>query len=242
MVKKRIWNKGLPSEMQPNFGRKFDGSKQSEFKKKWWASRKGLEMKEKLRKKFKEKNPIWSNPIAMESRRQKLIGKKHSKEHKKKIGEKSRQLWNSKNKYERELWIKNIVKGTIKKPSCLEKQMIKIIQQYNFPYKYTGDGSFIIGSKNPDFVNINGQKICLEVANRYHHSKDYKKNRINHFKKWGWQCIVFFECELNKLDENNIIEVLNDVNRTTNQCTEERKARRRGNRKRIFTGKDSENS
>jgi hypothetical protein len=40
---------------------------------------------------------------------------------------------------------------------------VEITQKMNIPFKYTGNGSFIIGFKNPDFVNINGKKICLEL-------------------------------------------------------------------------------
>ena len=91
------------------------------------------------------------------------------------------------------------------RPTSLEKKFAALCQKYTLPYKYTGDGSVLIGYKNPDFVNINGQKICIEVANRYHHPDPYKENRIKHFAKWGWKCIVFFEDEL---DESEMLEVL----------------------------------
>ena len=86
-----------------------------------------------------------------------------------------------------------------RRPTTLEKEFMGLIKEYNLPYKYTGDGSFLIGFKNPDFVNINGEKICVEVANRYHHQGDWEERRIEHFSKWGWKCIVVFEDELDMI-------------------------------------------
>ena len=64
-----------------------------------------------------------------------------------------------------------------------------------------GDGRFLIGWKNPDFVNCNGEKICVEVANTFHHDENYPEKRKEHFKRWGWDCIVF---RTNNLNENEV--------------------------------------
>ena len=83
------------------------------------------------------------------------------------------------------------------RPTVLEMRMMKIIEKHSLPYVYTGDGSFIIGGKNPDFVNINGKKVCIEIRNpnvtRYFTriSQDsYGKQRKEHFRKYGWECVV----------------------------------------------------
>jgi hypothetical protein len=60
-------------------------------------------------------------------------------------------------------------------------------------------------NKNPDFININGDKSCIEVANRFHHQGDWAVKRKEHFKKLGWDCAIFFEDEI---DENKIINDL----------------------------------
>ena len=88
----------------------------------------------------------------------------------------------------------------MKRPTSLEKTFIGLIKKHNLPYKYVGDGAFLIGYKNPDFINVNGEKICIEVANmvEIHHGKDYEEQRIKHFAKYGWKCLVFFcdnKCE-----------------------------------------------
>jgi len=96
----------------------------------------------------------------------------------------------------REKQIRNSLLALKNRPTSLEKKSIEIIQKNNLPYRYVGDGSFLIGYKNPDFVNINGEKICIEVANRFHHQGNWKEKRIEYFSKWGWKCIVIFEDEL----------------------------------------------
>jgi len=103
--------------------------------------------------------------------------------------------------------VKRIVRGLIKRPTSLEKEMIDIIKKYNLPYRYSGNGSFILGGKNPDFVNINGKRICIEVANTIHHPKSYPTERVNYFKKLGWDCIVF---RVNNLNEKDVLAALKD--------------------------------
>ncbi len=105
----------------------------------------------------------------------------------------------------REKITKKIIKGSLKRPTSLEQKFIDIIQKYNLPYKYVGNGSFLIGFKNPDFININGDESCVEVANRYHHQGDWAIKRREHFKKFGWNCAIIFEDEL---DESKIINDL----------------------------------
>jgi len=91
----------------------------------------------------------------------------------------------------REKVIKSILIGSLKRPTSLEKQMIEIINKYKLPYKYVGNGSFLIGYKNPDFININGEKKLIEVGNVFHHQGDYKEKREEHFKKYGWKGYFF---------------------------------------------------
>ena len=81
-----------------------------------------------------------------------------------------------------------------------ELKFCKIIKRHNLPYKYTGDGSFWIENINPDFVQTNGKKICVEVWGDYWHNReDMKKKDIERLKtlqKYGWQRVVFWEHEL----------------------------------------------
>lgn len=113
-----------------------------------------------------------------------------------------------KNKGYREKVIKNVMKALFNnRPTSLEKQMITIIKKNKLPFIYTGDGSFLVGYKNPDFIHIN-KKIAIEVANLFHHSKEYEPQRKKHFNNYGWQVFVFFEDNNHILDEEKILSIL----------------------------------
>jgi len=89
-----------------------------------------------------------------------------------------------------------------KKPNGLEQKMIKIIEKLNLPYKYVGDGNFFIENKNPDFININGEKIAFEVYaeifKRYSFNdiEKWKRERQGTFAKYGWTIEFFNEKEV----------------------------------------------
>ena len=92
----------------------------------------------------------------------------------------------------REKTIKAQLQGLFKRPTSLEKEFIDFIEKYSLPFNYCGNGSLLIGFKNPDFVEDNGRKLCIEVANEFHHQGNYAEKRIEHFKKYGWECLVLF--------------------------------------------------
>lgn len=82
--------------------------------------------------------------------------------------------------------------------SSLEILVNNVIIKYELPYKFVGNGDFFIERKNPDFINVNGQKIAVEVYCRRHKEKfaggfeNWKIEREGIFSKYGWQ-IIFIE-------------------------------------------------
>ena len=74
-------------------------------------------------------------------------------------------------------------------------------------YKFVGDGKIWIGYKNPDFINVNGQKKIIELFGDYWHSvgrtgrtKQQEENqRINHFAKYGFKVLIVWERELKNI-------------------------------------------
>lgn len=104
--------------------------------------------------------------------------------------------WNKKET--REKMINDILKGLLKRPTSYEKKAIEIIEKYKFPYKYVGDGSFLIGFKNPDFVNTNGEKKLVEIGNEFHHKDNYIEKRTQHFAEYGWETHILLDDNLTK--------------------------------------------
>lgn len=144
------------------------------------------------------------------------LGRKQSKEICLKKSISMKEKW--KEKEYREKVLKSMLKSLFKRPTSLELRFIEIIKKYSLPYKYVGDGSFLIGYKNPDFINIAGQKICIEIANKkeksikrigrkYQSWQEYEQQRIEYFAKYCWKCIVIWEDELQ--NEHLLIEKIN---------------------------------
>jgi len=147
-----------------------------------------------------------SNPKRYCSRKcysKQLIGKRFCVKHEFKRGEKQ----------PKEL-VKKRMKACRKKPTRLERQMLAIIEKYELPFHYVGDGALIIGSRNPDFVCTNGKNIVLEVFGRYWHDPQWKHtqshalpdNRIRYFKNFGYECVIVWEEDLN--EEEKLVERL----------------------------------
>jgi endogenous inhibitor of DNA gyrase (YacG/DUF329 family)/very-short-patch-repair endonuclease len=141
-------------------------------------------------------------------------GKPRSKEQMEKLRLKLKLLWQ--NKEYRERIIRNTLKAMFKRPTKLEQKFIKFFNENNLPFKYVGDGSFLIGYKNPDFIETNGRKICIEVSDEKFRinipketKEEYEQKRIKHFAKYGWKCLVLWEDELN--NKNEIIQKINSL-------------------------------
>ena len=200
------WNKGKPQtekakeknrvahsgENHPNYGKHLNE-----------------ETKEKLRiANLGEKNPMFGKPSS-------FLGRRHTKKSKIKnkiahLGENN--YWYGKHHTEEQL--RKMLRRRI--PTSLEEKFQSIVDKHNLPYKYVGNGSFIIGGKNPDFINTNNEKIAVEVYAEYFKKKDYKTienykiQRSEVFRQYGWEIMYFNEIEVN---EENILIKLKEVNK-----------------------------
>ena len=90
------------------------------------------------------------------------------------------------------------------RPNEPECQLQSVLDKH-FPgeWKYTGDGTFWIKGKNPDFTNVNGKKQVIEIFGYYWHDDDEVEPRIAHFKEYGFDCIIFWEFDV--YDEEEVV-------------------------------------
>ncbi len=93
------------------------------------------------------------------------------------------------------------------KPNKVELVLASWLEQtYPNEWAYNGDGrlGFVIGGRVPDFVNVNGKKAVIELFGNYWHKKNEEDLKIEHYAKFGYNCLIIWEDEcgdLNKLKE-----------------------------------------
>lgn len=142
-----------------------------------------------------------SIPPVSEETRQKM-----SMSHKKRCADPSNRL--KKSRIATNLWqnpeyrdkvVKAVLAGLQVKPNRGELQLQDILNKH-FPSEWEyNDGWLILAGKVPDFVNVNGRKQVIEYFGTYWHSPEKtaetEEDRINHFHKYGFDCIIIWEGE-----------------------------------------------
>lgn len=127
-------------------------------------------------------------------------GKHHSRATKLKISLSHKRLWRNPT-FAKEMF----AKFSLCRPTRPEKQLYSLLNRL-FPgeYKYVGDGDVWIGGKNPDFINVNGQKKIIELFGDYWHGqavtgmsrRQHREERQALFATHGYQVLVIWQHEL----------------------------------------------
>lgn len=78
-------------------------------------------------------------------------------------------------------------------PEVLMNELLTSL--FSGKYRYTGDMSFCVGCRNPDFTNHDDRKL-IEVFGDYFHQGEDPSKRIRYFEKHSWKCLVIWEHEL----------------------------------------------
>lgn len=116
------------------------------------------------------------------------LGSTHTKETRDKIAKASRLHWLN------EGYARKVLSYT--RPNKKEAQLDNILKDLSLPYRYVGDGQFILGGKCPDFLNANGQKKLIELYGNFWHQGENPQNRIDYFKQYGFDTLIIWEDEL----------------------------------------------
>jgi hypothetical protein len=82
------------------------------------------------------------------------------------------------------------------KPNGPER-FLRYYLEDKFPsrWAYNGDGSqkILLGRRTPDFVRLDGIKEVVEVMGFYWHPLGDEADKISHYAKYGYKCIVIWE-------------------------------------------------
>lgn len=113
----------------------------------------------------------------------------------------------------------------VKKPTSYELKISELCIENNFPFIYVGNGRFIIGNKNPDFVDKKNKKI-IEVYSNYYKIKDYgsvenyESQRYNYFKTYNYETLFLNEEDINNINWKEICinKILSFINPMEMMC------------------------
>jgi very-short-patch-repair endonuclease len=85
------------------------------------------------------------------------------------------------------------------RPNKPEQKILDLLNK-NYPneWEYVGNFGLVLGGLIPDFVNINGEKLLIEVYGDYWHRNSNEQDRINHFKQFGFSTLIIWEHDINK--------------------------------------------
>lgn len=106
----------------------------------------------------------------------------------------------------KEKQLKAIFAGLDLRPNKPETLLLSILQEL-FPeqWRYVGDGTCWIAGKNPDFIGrLDQKKKIIELFGDYWHgealsgltNEQAEKERIDHFKSYGYQTLIVWEHEV----------------------------------------------
>ena len=106
--------------------------------------------------------------------------------------------------------VEAIIKASWRRPTEIEGRIIDIVIKYHLPYKYVGDGKFILGGKNPDFLNTNGGKKLIDIFGDYWHRGGLveEKKRVECFTNYGFKDLIIWASEMRVMTDKQIARVI----------------------------------
>lgn len=159
-----------------------------------------LDNPETREKWIKANRKSWQDPIRRAKTSERFKQMWRNPIYRAKAVETSRIFWNSDspevNKARRAM-----MAGMNIRPNKPELVVFNLLNSdYPTEWKYTGDGKIIIGGLNPDFFNVNGKKLIIEVFGDYWHTQKLKPYRINEgrvdvYAKYGYKTLIIWERE-----------------------------------------------
>lgn len=134
-------------------------------------------------------------------------GKKLTEEHKRKISIalKGRNL-GDKNSMKRPDVLRKWFQTNRIKPNNAEIKLQFILNEIQINnWEFVGNGEVILGGFCPDFINVNGKKLIIELFGNYWHTKkemkERDKKRIKTYESFGYKTLIIWEHELKNKEQ-----------------------------------------
>ena len=106
-------------------------------------------------------------------------------------------------------------------PNNAEMTLFGLMCYLGMPYRYTGNGQFLLMGRCPDFVHLTDRKIIELYGERWHRPEE-EQQRIDLFARSDYHVLVVWQRELKPKPEDRKrlyqrlqdFEKLDDINRT----------------------------
>lgn len=124
----------------------------------------------------------------------KTKGQKRSASVRKKISEVVKTTWSSYTEEEKVARLHPWRESLHLRPNGVEKVLLSLLVSLSSDWRYSGDNSLWVGTKNPDFWD--GDHKLVELFGDFWHKGEDPQVKIDYFKRRGYSCLVIWESEL----------------------------------------------
>lgn len=105
--------------------------------------------------------------------------------------------WNSLDEENKNQYAKLVIQCLHIRPNKPETYLGKLLDfAYPNEFKYVGNGEVMLGRRNPDFINVNGKKLVIELYGTYWHKNEDISLKIQHYEKYGYRTLIVWDKEL----------------------------------------------
>lgn len=95
-------------------------------------------------------------------------------------------------------YVKNFIGKAHASPNKVEAKLFELINSLcPNEWRFVGDGSLVVGTKCPDFVN-DSKNLLIELFGDYWHQGENPSDKINYFRGFGYETLVIWESEFYK--------------------------------------------
>ena len=98
-------------------------------------------------------------------------------------------------------------------PNKAEFLILGIISYYKLSFEYTGNGTFLIGNKIPDFVFLKEKKVIELFGKHWHKNPNEEKDRTDFFKSAGFETLIIYDTELKASNLGTVINKMIKFNK-----------------------------
>jgi predicted XRE-type DNA-binding protein len=91
-----------------------------------------------------------------------------------------------------------------RRPNLSEEKLLSLLHEISDDWRYIGDGSKIIYGRNPDFWD--GKTNLIEFFGEPWHPRSDEEERITHYRKHGYNCMVVWWEELIENKKTHALE------------------------------------